>query len=53
MTTELITDATAVRSEELFQEHRRSVWARTDRMMAALMAAQWVFPTFTCTRPCF
>lgn len=43
MTTEPMTDATAVRAEELFQEHRRSVWARTDRLMGALMMAQWIF----------
>jgi two-component system, NtrC family, sensor histidine kinase HydH len=43
MTMEPTTDATAVRAEELFQEHRRSVWMRTDRLMAALMMAQWAF----------
>jgi two-component system, NtrC family, sensor histidine kinase HydH len=43
MTTELTTDATSLRAEELFQEHRRSVMVRTDRLMAALMIAQWLF----------
>jgi two-component system sensor histidine kinase HydH len=43
MTTETTAEATALRAEELFREHRRSVWVRTDRLMAALMLAQWVF----------
>jgi signal transduction histidine kinase len=38
-----VADATSARAEELFREHRRSVMARTDRMMAALMVAQWLF----------
>jgi two-component system, NtrC family, sensor histidine kinase HydH len=43
MTVQLAADATSFRTEELFQEHRRSVMARTDRLMATLMVAQWVF----------
>jgi signal transduction histidine kinase len=38
-----VADATSARAEELFREHRRSVMVRTDRMMGALMAAQWLF----------
>lgn len=43
MTTQLTTDATSIRAEQLLHEHRQSVMARTDRLMATLMAAQWVF----------
>lgn len=43
MTSQLATDAMALRTEELFHDHRRSVMARTDRLMATLMVAQWVF----------
>lgn len=38
-----VADATSARAEELFREHRRSVMVRTDRMMGALMVAQWLF----------
>jgi signal transduction histidine kinase len=43
MTIELARDATSLRTEELFEEHRQSVMVRTDRMMATLMGAQWFF----------
>ena len=43
MTSQLATDAMALRTEELFHDHRQSVMARTDRLMATLMVAQWVF----------
>jgi signal transduction histidine kinase len=43
MTATLGTDATAVRSEALFQEHRQTAMAHTDRLMARLLIAQWVF----------
>lgn len=33
----------SLRAEELFQEHRQGGLARMDRIMAALMIAQWVF----------
>ena len=36
-------DATSARAAQLFREHHHSVMARTDRLMATLMAAQWVF----------
>ncbi|HMJ15105.1 MAG TPA: ATP-binding protein [Polyangiaceae bacterium] len=32
-----------MRAQELFQEHRRSVLIRTDRLMATLMVCQWLF----------
>lgn len=38
-----VADATSARAEELFREHRHSVMVRTDRMMGALMLAQWLF----------
>src|SRR5882757_2494 len=43
MTPQLALDATSLRAEQLFQEHRQSAMARTDRLMATLMIAQWVF----------
>ncbi|HMI84763.1 MAG TPA: ATP-binding protein [Polyangiaceae bacterium] len=35
--------STSSRAEEVFQEHRQGVLARTDRLMAVLMVAQWLF----------
>lgn len=43
MTTQSTADPTSARADELFIEHRRSVTARTDRLMATLMVAQWLF----------
>jgi two-component system, NtrC family, sensor histidine kinase HydH len=35
--------STSSRAKELFQEHQQGVLARTDRLMAVLMVAQWLF----------
>jgi two-component system sensor histidine kinase HydH len=43
MTAQVATDATSVRAAELFSEHHHSVMVRTDRLMATLMVAQWLF----------
>ena len=35
-------DATALRADLLFHDHRRRVFCHTDRVFAGLMAVQWL-----------
>jgi signal transduction histidine kinase len=42
MTDDLPIPSIEARTTELFEEHRRRIWRRTDRMFAGLMIVQWI-----------
>ncbi len=41
-----VNDATSLEALQLYDSHRQTIYCRTDRMFAVLMAAQWVFAIF-------